>query len=253
MTSFVVRACEKICCARDLAFRRCSESSCIPTYTPVPVLRRNSTSLRSRQFFHKLSVALLLQQLLFGGVAWQRNEAKEYIIVMTRGFGSDPLQQDLADFFEAENVGLLNYLRRQVGSPQIAAELAQETYLRFLRLSNPREISDLKAFLFTIATNLARDCARQRARFNARELLPLDSTLPDPGPEIEDRLASEQALLRLERAIDALPTKTREVFLRYRVDGLSQREIAAELGISERTVEYHVRQALVHCRRYVKR
>ena len=49
-----LRACEKICCARDLAFRRCSESSCISTYTPVPALRRNAISLRSRRFFHKL-------------------------------------------------------------------------------------------------------------------------------------------------------------------------------------------------------
>ena len=49
-----LRVCEKIYCARDLAFRRCSESSCISTYTPVPALRRNATSLRSRRFFHKL-------------------------------------------------------------------------------------------------------------------------------------------------------------------------------------------------------
>ena len=49
-----LRACEKIYCARDLASRRCSESSCISIYTPVPALRRNATSLRSRRFFHKL-------------------------------------------------------------------------------------------------------------------------------------------------------------------------------------------------------
>ncbi len=46
-----LRVCEKTCCARDLAFRRCSESSCISIYTPVPALRRNATSLRSRRFF----------------------------------------------------------------------------------------------------------------------------------------------------------------------------------------------------------
>ena len=63
---FELRVCEKTYCARDLAFRRCSESSCISTYTPVPALRRkararewpclarrgcNATSLRSRRFF----------------------------------------------------------------------------------------------------------------------------------------------------------------------------------------------------------
>ncbi|MGH8656432.1 MAG: TonB-dependent siderophore receptor, partial [Gammaproteobacteria bacterium] len=43
-----LRVCEKTYCALDLAFRRCSESSCISIYTAVPALRRNATSLRSR-------------------------------------------------------------------------------------------------------------------------------------------------------------------------------------------------------------
>ncbi|MGH8655801.1 MAG: tyrosine-type recombinase/integrase, partial [Gammaproteobacteria bacterium] len=41
-----LRVCEKTYCARDLAFRRCSESSCISIYTAVPALRRNATFLR---------------------------------------------------------------------------------------------------------------------------------------------------------------------------------------------------------------
>ena len=71
-----MRVCEKTYYARDLAFRRYSESSCISIYTPVarpilgtrpcgactpfrsrrngPALRRNATSLRSQRFFHKL-------------------------------------------------------------------------------------------------------------------------------------------------------------------------------------------------------
>ncbi|MGH8655377.1 MAG: DUF262 domain-containing protein, partial [Gammaproteobacteria bacterium] len=43
---FRLRVCEKTYCARDLAFRRCSESSCISIYTAVPALRRNATFLR---------------------------------------------------------------------------------------------------------------------------------------------------------------------------------------------------------------
>ncbi|MGH8652930.1 MAG: hypothetical protein ACREYE_12510, partial [Gammaproteobacteria bacterium] len=49
--SQTLRACEKIYCARNLTFRRCSESSCISLYTPGPALRRNATFLRSRRFF----------------------------------------------------------------------------------------------------------------------------------------------------------------------------------------------------------
>ncbi len=75
--ALALRVCEKTYCARNLAFRRCSGSSCISIYTAVarlvletrpcgacapfrsrrnaPALRRNATFLRSRRFFYKLS------------------------------------------------------------------------------------------------------------------------------------------------------------------------------------------------------
>jgi hypothetical protein len=48
--------------------------------------------------------------------------------------------------------------------------------------------------------------------------------------------------------MEELPPKTRAVFILYRVDRLSYRDIAAALDISPRTVEYHLRQALIQCR-----
>jgi RNA polymerase sigma-70 factor (ECF subfamily) len=54
---------------------------------------------------------------------------------------------------------------------------------------------------------------------------------------------------QLQQAINSLPKKTKEVFLLYRADELTYKQIAVQLAISERTVEYHLRQALIHCRR----
>lgn len=63
----------------------------------------------------------------------------------------------------------------------------------------------------------------------------------------ESVVASEQEFVVFCRAIRALPRQRRRVILLRRVYGLSQREVAAKLGISERTVENHIAQAVVSC------
>ncbi len=113
-------------------------------------------------------------------------------------------------------------------------------------------IADPGAFLFTIAANLARDHFRRQARQRSREHVPLDHALPDPKPPPGSDREGEQEARILEEAIEALPPRAREVFLLYRAGGTSYRDIAALLGISPRTVEYHIRQALIRCRRYVQ-
>lgn len=56
----------------------------------------------------------------------------------------------------------------------------------------------------------------------------------------------------LEQAIEALPPGTRAAFLLYRAGDRSYCDIATLLDISPRTVEYHIRQALIHCRRHAR-
>jgi RNA polymerase sigma factor (sigma-70 family) len=157
--------------------------------------------------------------------------------------------QDLADFFYSRHPQLQKYLFWQVRSHDIAEELAQETYVRFLRQSEPQQIFDLNAFLFTIAANLARDHLRSVKREQSREFVSLDNEIADSKPHTEDIIAKQCLEAQLHQAIDSLPEKTREIFLLYRADELSYKQIAVQLDISERTVEYHLRQAMLHCRR----
>ena len=156
--------------------------------------------------------------------------------------------QDLADFFNARHPQLQNYLFWQVRSQEVAEELAQETYLRFLKQSGPQHILNLNAFLFAIAANLARDHLRSVKRKQQREYVPLDTEIADTKPNTEDIIAKQCLENQLEQAIASLPKKTREIFLLYRADELSYKQIAARLDISTRTVEYHLRQAMLLCR-----
>jgi RNA polymerase sigma factor (sigma-70 family) len=60
----------------------------------------------------------------------------------------------------------------------------------------------------------------------------------------EDRTSAHQELRRLAEAIDELPPKCREVVWMRRVDDLSQKEVAARLSISQKTVEKHVMKGM---------
>lgn len=158
--------------------------------------------------------------------------------------------QELVDFFKSSHPQLQKYLYWQVRSREVAEELAQETYLRFLK-QEPQQILDLNAFMFTIAANLARDHLRGVKREQSREYVPLDACIADSKPNTEDIIARQCLGAQLQQAIAGLPDKTREIFLLYRADELSYKQIAARLDISERTVEYHLRQAMSLCRSFL--
>jgi RNA polymerase sigma factor (sigma-70 family) len=160
--------------------------------------------------------------------------------------------QDITALFEVHHRELKRFLIRRVQSPEVAADLAQEAYLRLLRVPHMDKIDDLRGFLFTIASNLARDYLRQRSRHEQVDSGPLGPSIPGPAPSIEALMDAQRYVALLQQVIDELPPKTRAVFVLYRVEGHSYRDIATTLDMSPRTVEYHLRQALIHCRRRLK-
>lgn len=149
--------------------------------------------------------------------------------------------------YRHEHAGLLRYFDRRVGRDD-ASDLVQEVYLRaagsglFTRVGNPA------GFLRRVAQNLLIDRSR-RARLRGVEL-PLDEAQGIATPAEQEMALDEADLLRMyELALDALPAKTRRVFVMHRVEELTYREIHEQLGISMATVEYHMMKALVHLAR----
>lgn len=100
-------------------------------------------------------------------------------------------------------------------------------------------------------TTLCERYYRELQRFLLRRRLdggPLHASFPSAEVPVDARIETQQQVDRLRQAMEELPPKTRAVYILYRVDGLSYRDIAAALDISPRTVEYHLRQALIQCR-----
>lgn len=141
-----------------------------------------------------------------------------------------------------------------VRSPQLAADIVQDCYLRIIEHDPAIRIENPLAFLHRVVGNLAIDRQRETA-LRARRLLP--GPVPDEilsaDPSAFQIVAGEQEYDLLRQAIEQLPTKCREVFLLYRAHDMTMNEIARALGISPRTVENHLAHAMKHCRKALRR
>ncbi|ALJ34489.1 RNA polymerase sigma factor [Azospirillum brasilense] len=159
----------------------------------------------------------------------------------------------IAELFDAHRLRVERAIARRTGDPQTAGDLAQDAFLRLARLPDGEAIQNPAGLLYVVADRVALDHCRVAKRQRRREAGPPDEALPSSGPGADMVVERNQTMARLRGAIDSLPPKTRDVFLLYHVEGLSYRAIGERLGISPRTVEYHLRTALEQCRARMKR
>ena len=148
---------------------------------------------------------------------------------------------------------LLRFLTARLGDPAAADDVYQELFVRLRGGALPQDLTNPRGYVFRMAYNLANELARARRRQEARDIHWTDTTTQKVGTDTisdtaaaDDALASKERLAAVMRALDALPPKTREVFVMCRVRGLSHRDIAEVMGISTKTVEKHMTAALKH-------
>lgn len=161
---------------------------------------------------------------------------------MTETQGAERGGADVAAGVYAENYAdLTRFLRRLCGEAALAEDLAQEAGMRLIAAMPREHIENPRAFLFHAAANLARDQLRRRvvAQAHAESL---DEVEPAPGTDHVAAVRQEVALVA--KAIADLPARARAVLQLARIEGYSQKEIAAQLGITPKTVENHLTRAL---------
>lgn len=126
-------------------------------------------------------------------------------------------------------------------------DIVQEAYSRISRLESFGHIVSPRAYFREVARNILLEQLRraQIVRFDA--VAEMDSlNLADETPNPERTVIAKDDLTRLKGLIDNLPERCRKIFVMRKIEGLSQKEIAALLGISENTVETQVRRGLQH-------
>lgn len=149
--------------------------------------------------------------------------------------------------FEEHNRALVRFLVAKLSSEAEAQEVAQEAYVRLLRLEDASAISFLRAHLFTIAANLAVDRLRQRqVRVRNEPQDMFEDLLTRPGPDRE--VLGQQELEVVKLALKKLPEKCRRAFLLHVFEGHSVREIAETMQLTDRMIRHYVARAMTVCR-----
>ena len=158
--------------------------------------------------------------------------------------------EDLEKAYKAFLPTLLRYLTARVGNPHDAQDIAQEGYLRLLRVKDADVIEKLEGYLFRIVTNLANEHLYKQGR--SMETLDLD-TLIERGRDGDSyvgevRIEARIAVEKLNRILQELPPLYRTILLLRKRDGYSHAEIAERVGKSKATVHIYLTRALTRCR-----
>jgi RNA polymerase sigma factor (sigma-70 family) len=154
---------------------------------------------------------------------------------------------------------LNSYFRRRTETACDAEDLTQEVLLRLTKHEKTLTFENIEALVFTIASNLLRDRNRRRATHCASSHFDLDGPMAAFDPGLVEVVEPERVLLGRDQlraamaALAELGDRTRDVFVLQRFEGMKNKEIARELGISVSAVEKHMVRALTHLAERVAR
>lgn len=136
--------------------------------------------------------------------------------------------------FDAQFHRLYRYLDRLSGEPDLAADLAQEAFVKLYRRGSLPDAPE--AWLVSVAMNLFRNAQSTRSR--RRRLLTAarsEGVLSDPPPSPEQAPAAEDVRRQVRATLDRMPERERRMLL-LRAEGYSYRDIAAVLDLNEASV-----------------
>ncbi|MBI4372770.1 MAG: sigma-70 family RNA polymerase sigma factor [Candidatus Omnitrophica bacterium] len=164
--------------------------------------------------------------------------------------------------YERYRTRILNYVGRFLGERALAEEVTQNTFVAVFRnLHRYRPGKSAKPWIYQIASNLARNAHKTRKR--APQHISIDEPVREGeegtlGDILKVKEATPSEALRakefheeVQRAIDELPEKYREVLLLHDVEGTSYEEIQKILGLPRATVAKRLSRARLYFRRHI--
>ena len=159
-------------------------------------------------------------------------------------------EKALLSFYRAHHAGVLQFIYKQVGSKDVAEELAQDSFLDFIEgLRNFRGESSLKTYLFSIARFKIIDHIKKK---KIKKIL--FSALPKSIVEnmtsvfIDDQIEQKELAQKIEKVINLLPNDYHLILRLKYMDGRRVQEIARRLALTFKATEsllYRARQAFI--------
>lgn len=128
-----------------------------------------------------------------------------------------------------------------------ADDVLQDLFIR-LETSVTGPVRSPRAYLYQMVNNMAHTRRRTETRRQARDAAWSDTAQageeqPDAAPDPETALLARDQLARVEAGLETLPERTAHVFRQFRIEGVSQKQIALDEGISVSAVEKHLQRA----------
>jgi len=132
-------------------------------------------------------------------------------------------------------------------------DIVQDTFIKSYEAGLKQEIKFERTYMLKTARNLAlnhvsKASERKNQSLDEMQSLPSDLT----SNSLENQVESKERFLHFCRATDTLSVEVKRVFLLKKVYGMSQKDIADYIGLSESTVEKHVAKGLLQCSIYMQ-
>jgi RNA polymerase sigma-70 factor, ECF subfamily len=146
---------------------------------------------------------------------------------------------------------LMNFVFRFLGDRDEADDVVQETFLRLFRHKHSYSpVAKFSTWLYTIATNLAKTQLRQRKRralfsLSRRSSDAMDYEVRDSQPTADETTDQRLRQEVVQRALDRLPPKFREVVVLFDIQDMSYEEISQVTGINVGTVKSRLHRGRV--------
>lgn len=158
--------------------------------------------------------------------------------------------KDFLQLYREHEAALLQYLKRMLGTVDLAREVAQDTYEKMHTSYRAEEVMFPRALLFRVATTTALMRLR-RARLEASVISgPAGMELvPDEAAAPERQVIAAQVSQGLVEAVKELRPSLREPFILAYVQGEPRKEIAGQLGITPKRLDKRLTQALKEIRK----
>jgi len=152
-------------------------------------------------------------------------------------------QEEFKELFDAHFDAIRNYVYYRSGDPELATDIAQDTFMRLWEKKYLVKPDNIKGLLYKMAGDLFVSSYRRHklaVNFSIKQYH--NSRNREESPE--DQLQYKELEKRYETALRRMPEKQRTVFLMSRMDELKYHEIAANLGLSVKAVEKRMKNAL---------
>lgn len=176
------------------------------------------------------------------------NNERDLLLRMSRG-EEEAFTAIYKHYFPEINRFILGYLK----IPQLAGDTVQEI---FIKIWNERgrlpELGSFRAFLYVLARNHTLNTLRSASRYD-EVIGEMTKKHLASRKDADDEMLTKDYLAFLQKTIEALPPRGREVFRLCRQEGRTYEEVAALLGISKNSVKNHMVSSMRSLKEAVER